>query len=207
MRKFLKKLFFILAGLVVLVITLYLVRVPILRGIGNFLIREDTLMPVDAIVVLSGNSDERAKKAGELYREKLAPVVIATGGTVNQALLAYGVEINDANLTRIALRRQGVDSTAIRVLESGTSTFEESEGLLGYAHREGFKRVIVVTSKFHTRRTKNVFHKKFREVGIDVLVAGAESEEYDVEKWWESEPAMIFVNNEYVKMLYYWLKY
>lgn len=207
MRKFLKKLFFALAGITALVIILYLTRVPILRGIGNFLIYEDTLMPADAIVVLSGNSSERSKKAGELYRLKMAPLVIATGGVVNQALSAYGIEINDAALTEIALRRAGVDSAAIRTIGSGTSTFEESEAILGYAHREGFKRLIVVTSKFHTRRTRNVFRKKFREVGIDVLLSGAEPEDYAVETWWNAEPAMIFVNNEYVKMMYYWLKY
>ncbi|MEZ4774959.1 MAG: YdcF family protein [Bacteroidia bacterium] len=207
MRKFLKKLFFILAGITALIIVLYLIRVPVLRSIGGFLIYEDTLMPSDAIIVLSGNSSERAKKAGELYRQKMAPLVIATGGVVNQALSAYGIEISDAALTEIALRREGVDSAAIRTIGRGTSTYEESEELLGYVHREGFKRIIVVTSKFHTRRTRSVFRKKFREVGVDVLLAGAEPEDYEVETWWNAEPAMIFVNNEYVKMVYYWLKY
>lgn len=207
MLRFLKKLLYVLAGLFLIFLILYLARVPILRGMGNALIKEDTVMPVDATFVLSGNSNERCVKAAELYKEDLTPLVIATGGGINQAILAYGLEITDAELARKALRRYGVDSVDIRAISRGTSTFEESEQILGYAQREGFSRIIVVTSKFHTRRVRKVFRKKFRDMGIDVIVVGADPEEYDLNEWWTSEPAMIFVNNEYAKTLYYWLKY
>ncbi|MCB0835960.1 MAG: YdcF family protein, partial [Bacteroidetes bacterium] len=134
-------------------------------------------------------------------------ILIVTGENTNQALQAVGMEITEAELARRALRKMGVDSTVIEVVERGTSTFEESDEILGIAQTRGFSRIMVITSKFHTRRVRNVFRDKFREAGIEIVLRGAEPLEYDIDKWWESESAMIFVNNEYVKAVYYWLKY
>lgn len=206
MRKIKRWVFFFGISFVIL-LTLYFLRFSILKMAGNFLIREDELNQVDATFVLSGGSYERAKEAANIYNRGNTPLIIATGGMESPVLKAASMRMVDAELTRKALMKMGVPDSIIRILPRGTSTFEESEEILGYSENSDFKRIIVVSSKFHTRRVKSVFDKKFKKMGIDVLVRGAPPENYDVDEWWKHEEGLIFVNNEYVKMFYYMLKY
>lgn len=207
--KFLRRTFRLLLVLAVLGLLLFLLRRPLLRGVGHWLIKEAPVSRVDAIFVLSGAAEERCRLAAELYHQDLSPLVIPTGEGINPTLEALDIYLTDAEVGRRTLLDLEVDSSAIRVLEAGTSTFEESEEILGYALAEEFQRVMVVSSKFHTRRMHMVFGDKYREAGIEVVIHGAQPlpDTYTTDAWWESESGLIFVNNEYVKLLYYALKY
>src|SRR5205807_1788354 len=61
--------------------TLYLVRRPLLRSVGEGWLVEDPLEKSDAIVVLSIDNfyADRATRAAEVYRQGLAPLVVASG--------------------------------------------------------------------------------------------------------------------------------
>jgi uncharacterized SAM-binding protein YcdF (DUF218 family) len=153
--------------------------------------------------------EERCLVGADLYQRGLTPLVIPTGEGINPTLEAMGMRIMDAEVGRHALLEMGVDSSAIRVLKQGTSTFEESEEILGYCRGQEFKRIAIISSKFHTRRIQGVFQDKFHAAGIEVMVRGADPlpDTYEIDQWWESESGLIFVNNEYMKLLYYALKY
>lgn len=207
MKKYFKRLLIAASIIVISFLVIFLLRTPILKGIGNVLIQEDHPVLVDAAFVLSGSAMERSIKAVECYKAGFAPLIIATGSQISGSLLAAGLELTDADLMRKALIDQGIDSTHIRLLTEGTSTYEESEEILGYSTLQGFTRVMIVTSKFHTNRVKRLFTPKFKEAGISVIVVGAKPLNYEVESWWRSEEGLLFVNNEYVKTVYYWLKY
>ncbi|MEL6590762.1 MAG: YdcF family protein, partial [Bacteroidota bacterium] len=137
----------------------------------------------------------------------LAPRIISLGSGVSPTLAALGNPITDAEIGRRALIMGGIDSSRIEAVPIGSSTFEESEEVLGFSQVRGYQKIIILTSKFHTRRVANVFREKFREAGIEVVILGAEPKTYELEEWWESEEALLFVNNEYVKLLYYAFKY
>lgn len=205
--KFLKRLLIWVSTILMIGLVLYLLRFQILKGVGNILVSEDTVQTVDAVFVLSGNAFERAKAAADIYHQGLSQKIITTGEGVGSSLEALGIIMVDAEVTQEALRQLEVDSTAIELIPRGTSTYEESEHILGFARARDFKRIMIISSKFHTRRIRNVFHKKFADAEIQVFIKGAEPLNYTIEKWWESEQGMIFVNNEYMKLLYYWLKY
>lgn len=190
-----------------LILTLYILRGPILRGIGNFLVVEDEINQVDAAFVLSGGSYERAKEAAKIYKSGQTSLLITTGEMESKVLKIVGMSMTDAMLSRRALIELGVPDSLIITLERGSSTFEESEEILGYAKQSGYQRIAIVSSDFHTRRVGWVFRRKFKKAGIDVLIAGAPPEDYAISEWWEHEAGMIFVNNEYVKLLYYMWKY
>jgi hypothetical protein len=70
-----------LVFLAVLLAGIYLARRPLLRFAGESLVVEDTLDKSDAILVLSDDNfyADRATRAAELFRQKLAPVVVASG--------------------------------------------------------------------------------------------------------------------------------
>lgn len=207
MKKLFRRLLILASVIVISFLLIFLFRTPILKGIGNLLVDEDHPVLVDAAFVLSGSANERAIKATECYKAGFAPKLVATGSQISGSLLAAGLELKDADLMKKALIDQGVDSTDIRLLREGTSTFEESEEILGYATLQGYTRIMIITSKFHTNRVKKVFTSKLKKAGISVVVVGAEPVNYEISSWWRSEEGLIFVNNEYVKSIYYWLKY
>ncbi len=195
--------------LVLLLFLLILFKNPILRGIGSFLVVNDPLSQADVICVLAGDPGERCAWAAKLYAREMAPTLILTGGITNGSLEILGLDLNDADIGRIALLQAGVDSVAIDILPEGSSTWEEADFLLNYCLQKNWKRVIVVSSSFHTRRVHGVFVNKFKQAGIEALISGAPPlpGDYKLETWWKSEKGLLFVNNEYLKLMYYAWKY
>ena len=64
-------------------------------------------------------------------------------------------------------------SLELFLLEDGaTSTFDEAADALAMASKEGWKRIILVTDEFHTRRSLLAFKKVFEGSEIEVQVAG-----------------------------------
>ena len=202
-----KRLFRVLISFLVLLTLLAVFHQPILRAIGRYLIVEDQLEKADAIIVLSGSAYERGLHGIALYQQGWAPRLVTTGGSLSYTLFSLGIKITEAEITAHTFILYDIPDTVFCTLDEGTSTYEEAAVLLRFAQAEGMKKIIIVSSDFHTRRTTRVFRKRFRGSGIKVLVSAAPPLKYDPEQWWKSEEGLIFVNNEYIKLLYYWWKY
>ena len=182
-------------------------RVPVLQGIGSFLIRVDAPQKADVIFVLSGAAYDRGRKAAEVFKQGLAPRVVCVGGNYESNMLALGRNYYESELTRSAIVLSGVDSNAVTTLTEGTSTQEESEAIVKYCVDKNIKSCIVVTSLFHTRRVSSTVKKKLGQAGVETYLIGAPSRFYEPTAWWKSEYGLIDVNNEYVKLVYYLIKY
>ena len=196
-----------LAVLVVILAGIFLFRTPLLRGLGHWLIRADVECKADAMYVLGGATFDRGTFAAGLLEQGCAPIAYCTGSNVPQSYKAEGRHMTEAMLTRAAAINAGASPGSILPFPYGTSTFEEAEAVLRHARKKGFGTIVVITTDLHTRRVKRVFAKRFEGSGINVLVNAAPSSEYDPEHWWDSEPGLLMVNNEYVKTLYYFLKH
>lgn len=196
----------LLIGLLV-VMLLWSMRIPLLRGIGQLLIVEDSPEHTDVIYALGGSSLDRGRELALLLQRGVAPIGVTTGSNLSNALEAYGLEVTEASLTAMAARRAGAPPTRIDTLVMGTSTWEEAAAVLDDARQRGADTIAVITTEFHTRRVQRVFHKHFKGSGITVLVHGAHASDYDPEHWWTTEEGLIMVNNEYMKLLYYAITY
>jgi uncharacterized SAM-binding protein YcdF (DUF218 family) len=185
---------------------IFLFRYQLMRGAGNFLVRDDAPSNGETIFVLSGAPQERAAKAAELFQKKFCKKIICTGANRPQDFLAMGFDMTEAGITRRALLQLNVPDSCIALLEEGTSTLEESDAVLKYCEEKKLKQIEIVSSKFHTRRVRNVFVEKFSEKNIEVKIIGASAISFDENKWWESEYGLLALNNEYVKLMYYWFK-
>ena len=205
--KILRKIAFVGGSLVLILLTLFLLRYPLLRAAGNYLIKEDPISRCEAMFVLSGNSWDRGKEAARLMENNAAEKVICTGEEVSFALKTMGIHLNNAELTRKVMIDHGADASLIACLPKGTSTHEEYEAILAYCKQKELKKVMVLSSKFHTRRIYQVFEEEFEAAGIELVVRGAPESGFEEEQWWKSEAGLIFLNNEYVKLLYYAIKY
>jgi uncharacterized SAM-binding protein YcdF (DUF218 family) len=190
-----------------LVLLICRMRVPILQALGNHLITEDPVTRVDAVFVLGGSVKDRGVEAARVYEQGLSDRFVFTGAPVPSALEALGIDSTEAECTRNSAVVAGMPLALTITLNKGTSTFEEAEALLEFAIAERLDTVMVISNRFHLRRIGFVFRDRFRKAGITVLLHGAPSSTFDERSWWTSEEGLIMLNNEYVKLAYYRLKY
>ncbi len=186
---------------------IYVFRYPLLRQIGKGLMYEDELEQVDALFVLGGGALHRGNEAVKIYNDGFAPYIYCTSGNFSQDLESLGIRYYESEISRMNIVRQGIPEESVVALRTGTSTAEESDTILNFCKANQIESCIVLSSRFHTGRVKSVFKNKFEDEGIKIIIRGAPSLLYDEANWWKDERGLIMVNNEYVKKLYYLVKY
>ncbi len=159
---------------------LYFVRHPVFRFMAESWVIEDTLDKADALIVLSDDNfyADRATRAAELFREGKAPLVVASGRRLRPSA---GI----SELMQHDLVERGVPKDKIlRFPLDGDSTGEEAQALAKLAKTKKWRRAIVVTSNYHTRRARYIFRQIFPQ-NIAISVASARDGDFDPESWWE----------------------
>jgi uncharacterized SAM-binding protein YcdF (DUF218 family) len=186
---------------------LFFLRIEILKCVGNFLICEDKIpAEVSHVFVLSGNSYDRANAASELSKTSAIEHFICTGENQIPDMKVCCPSTFECDFTEMQLLKKGIDSSKIIILRKGTSTLEESEEILKFCKEKNIKSTVVLSNIFHTRRIHNVFVKKYKKEGIDVLIKGAADSKYSELTWWQSEAGLLAVNSEFIKLAYYLIK-
>jgi uncharacterized SAM-binding protein YcdF (DUF218 family) len=157
---------------------LYLVRQPILRLAGGFLIVDDEPRSSDVIVVLDDDYDsDAAARAADLFKAGWAPRIVASG----RYLRPYATE---AELTQHDLTDRGVPATAfVRFAHRGADTREEARELATFLSSHGWKKILVVTANYRTRRVKYVLERSLPEES-EVRMVAARDPDYDPNNWW-----------------------
>ena len=203
----LRKYWVIPAGIILTLLLLIIFKNSLLKGIGSYLVSTDELKPCQAIFVLGGGANARGSKAAEIWKAGLAPKVFCLGKPNTREWEMMGFKPTELNLTRPYVVNGGVpDSLAINITQ-GTSTHEERELILSMARKHQYQCVIVVTSELHTRRVRQHFQDRFDQAGVELILVGAKDTGYSYFDWWSREDGLIFVNNEYIKLLYYKLRH
>ena len=203
------KRFGIALGIIVFFFTLlYVFRFDVLRAFGNYLIEEDHLEQCPVLFVLSGGPWDRGNEAARLFKKGYADRIVCTGKNLPHNFKALGMDYPESEITRLNLiRNNNIADSSVKLIKKGRSTFEESNIILDYCQDNNIDKCIIVSSKFHTRRIDQVFEEKFANSGIDYILRGAPSTNYEEQRWWANEYGLIALNNEYIKIFYYWWKY
>src|SRR6185437_13893907 len=182
-------------------------------GAARMLIVKRDLPAADAIVVLSGSATyrERTSWAAKLFHEHKAPLVIIT----NEKLMSGWSQGEQRNpfffeLAVHELEAQGVPSRSIQVVsEIGAGTFQECARIRDFAAEHGLHRLLLVTSAYHTRRAlwsiENASAQANLQIGIDGPPPGWLTPAPAT--WWLSRWGWRMVGAEYVKLVYYRLRY
>ena len=182
--------------LIVFCFALYAARRPLLRLAGESWVVEDPLQQSDALLVLGDDNffADRATRASELYRQKLAPVVVASGRRLRPTA---GI----AELMEHDLIERGVPKDRIiRFPHDGDNTRDEALALRALVIEKGWRNVIVVTSNFHTRRARYIFQRVFPE-SVTARVASARDGDFDPEHWWENRKSLKEFTRELAAMM------
>jgi len=191
----------IVANLVALLFVLalcalvYFARHPIMRFLAESWVIDEPAAHADAIVVLSDDNfyADRATHAAELFRQGVAPVVVASGRRLRP----------DAGISELMehdLIERGVPKEKIlRFTQDTDSTIEEAEAIAGLAKDHHWKTLVIVTSNYHTRRARYIYEKVI-PTGITVNVASARDGDFDPERWWEKRKSIKIFTREIAGM-------
>ena len=201
-----KKSLIIAVSIIGLLLVLIFCRFFIFKGLGNYLTDLDVETNANLTVVLSGGAFDRGNEAAKLYHQGKVKRILCVGGNQSGDLKSLGLNYFESDVTKINLMRSQIPDSIITVIHQGTSTFEESGVVLNYCLENKIDTLVLVSNYFHSHRIRNVFNRKFKEKGIQVYIHGARSSRYQEEKWWQSEDGLLALSNEYLKLLYYFLK-
>ena len=192
---------------IVLLLLLFAFRFQLLLGLGYFLIQVDEPQKTDVIYVLGGNSKDRGEKAAELYHSGYSKEIVCIGGNWHDVLQDYGIKTLESEVTQKVVINNSVPKKHTRLIKKSTSTIEEKEAIIEDITQRKYQSITIVSDKFHSRRIRNLFEDELNDLNVSLYIIGATNSRYSEDKWWEEERGMIMVNNEYMKALYYFLKY
>lgn len=187
---------------------------PLVAWIGaRLLITEAPLEKADAIVVLGGSAsyEERSRLAAELLLAARAPRILLTNDNT-RGPWSSSEQRNPFFYERAlaSLKSAGVAEDRIEVLQQPvTSTYEEAELVRQYATEHKLRSVLIVTSAYHSRRALWTFSRVFRDTGIAVGLVNVDPgiDSPPPAAWWLSRRGWRLVPTEYMKMIYYVVKY
>ncbi len=175
---------------------------------GRYLIVDRPLEPADAVVVLAGGRVERWLEAVDLYKEKMATRILLSRGQVEAAemtLRRRGIRFPpEVDLAREAIGQMGVPANAVDVISrSLDNTAQEAAAAREFAVARRWTSIIVVTSKYHTRRSLYAFEREFRGTGIRIQVRGSRHDTALPDGWWRRRVDFRWVTSELQKLLAY----
>ena len=176
--------------------------------LGHLLVAEDPLQPADAIVVLAGSRADRWLEAIDLRAAGHAQAIVLSRGARGDGegyLESRGIRLPDgAEIARAAMIELGVPAEAVAFLPgTADSTAEEAVLVRRLAESSGWHRVIVVTSKQHTRRARLAFRRELRNTGIEPLVRASRYDGVDPPNWWRTRRGVRETVFEWIKLVVY----
>ena len=199
---------YLIRGALVLAPVLLLSAVTLPR-LGSWLVVEDPLAKSDAIIVLGGTMYERQLEAVDLYTEGWAPRIYLFREVIDWgelALIERGVPYTKVIDIQIeAMLQFGVPRDRILILDRAGSTSEEADLVQRLVGSEKMSRVIVVSSKQHTRRVRLVMRRKLNGTGADVIVRPSRYDRSNVEAWWSERATLRFTLFETQRLFGYWI--
>lgn len=177
------------------------------------LIVHEPLAQADVIVVLSGSAayEERTSRAADLYRISVARKIILTndnrqgGWSKTEQRNPYYYE-----RAREELIRHSVSPDDIVVLPQPVyGTHDEALVLRRYFESTSYRSMMIVTSAFHSRRALWTLNRTFADTGIKIGIEPAPTGGQTPRPalWWLHPQGWKDVPVEYVKIIYYRLRY
>jgi uncharacterized SAM-binding protein YcdF (DUF218 family) len=156
----------------------WLLRSYILTGLGRALVEDDGAQKAQAIVVLGGDDyGTRIVKAAQLAEAGYAPYVLVSG-----PLSLLGHESDD---TIEYGRRRGFPDSLFRAVPNETDSTRGEAAFIGrYLRAHGIRKILLVTSNFHTRRA--TWLMRHENPGLEVHAIPAPDPYFTAGAWWKS---------------------
>jgi uncharacterized SAM-binding protein YcdF (DUF218 family) len=171
---------------------------------GTLLVVRYDVSEPDAIVILASHEWERLPEAARLAQHNPTAVILLT-----QPVAPNGYNCAHCPLRDSWLRAMGVTTNPIVVLPRRVrNTYDEAVAAREYAVRAGYRRVMVVTSPYHTRRALAAFVTVFKGTSVRLGVLPVSSGSVARPKaWLWDHYDRSYVAYEWTALVWYRLKY
>jgi len=191
------------------ILTALIVAFGAFANAGHWLLVDDPLQLSRAVVVFGGQVPFRAMEAAKIYKQGFAREVWLTEGGYTEedaALEELGIERTpDHVYSRRVLEREGVPAEAIRILSGHNSnTADEVRLVSRQMQAAGGDRVILVTSKSHSRRVKVLWHSLAGD-HHQASVRYATRDPFQPARWWLNTADAMSVSREWFGLLNAWV--
>lgn len=198
-RKLFRAVLILAGALCLLVLAIWLVRVPLFTLAGRALVRNDEPKRADAILVLGGDDfGTRIIKAAQLAQQGYSAYVLVSGPP---DLLGH-----DSDGTIEFAKRNGYPVSLFRPvwLPPGTDSTRSEATFLGkYLRAHGIKHILLVTSNYHTRRAARLWRKQAPWIELTVIAAPDPS--FTSDGWWKTRTGQKTCFLEWTKTIAAWL--
>lgn len=176
--------------------------------LGRWLVVEDPLERAHAIAVLGGHMPFRAMEAAAVYHQGWTGEIWLTRGVPPEedlALASLRIKVPGEEVyNREILEQLGVPPDAIRLLPGNVlNTVEEVRLIVRELRGAGGDRVILVTSKPHTRRVRATWRSLFGD-SPRAVVRYARQDPYDPDMWWHRTVDALAVSREVFGLMNVW---
>jgi uncharacterized SAM-binding protein YcdF (DUF218 family) len=183
--------------LAVAVVLLLLFHAAILAALGNYLVKAGPPQKADIIVVLAGDGfGHRILTAGDLIKQGYASKALISGPNGN-----YGNYECDLAIP-FAVKAGDPESEFLHLEHRGRSTAEEAQVVVKKLREMGVKRVILVTSNYHTRRAGSIFRRAAPD--LEFYVVASPDEFFNPDSWWKNREASKTFIFEWMKTVAEW---
>lgn len=153
----------------------------------------------DAIVLLAGNYEERAPVAAARFLAGNAKKIILANDGVRRGWSRehqrnlYSIERSEGVLVKCGVPREAI--VRLPFLKSGT--VYDALAVKDYLSRHNIRRILLVTSDYHTRRSLWIFERVFQQIPITIGIKPSTS----------SAGLFFEIALEYIKYGYYLLRF
>jgi len=178
--------------------------VPLARGVALRLVAEALVQVdepparVDAVAVHGGGAENASRElaAISLWKDGRVGRFVAMGGP----LPAGDPDVTYARAVERRLRANGVPDGVIVPMPAGNSTAGELIALRRLAEAEGWRHVVLTSSRWHTRRIALLAGQVFRGSSVGWTVTGPPELGFRAEGWWGDRRARDIVLGEWAKI-------
>jgi uncharacterized SAM-binding protein YcdF (DUF218 family) len=151
----------------------------IFGALGAYLVRQDQPKQADVALVLAGDTTgNRILRAGELVRQGYVPKAVISGPSG-----VYGLFECDLAIP-FAVRAGYPESYFIHFEHDAHSTQEEATNAVAELKKLGARRVLLVTSDYHTRRAGRILRAAAPD--IEFTVVAAPDNYFSPAGWWHN---------------------
>jgi uncharacterized SAM-binding protein YcdF (DUF218 family) len=181
----------------------WLLHHQLLLALGGVLVARDSLEPADIVFVLNGGENTRPFQAAALYRAGLAPeIVIARDDSISRSTNCPGCLTSEMSERILRFCVPNSHIVELQIPGGVKTTFDEAHLCFAYSRSRRIKNIIVVTSDFHTRRTKWIFDRVFSGTPVKIMVDATRNGRYSVSNWWLRQGGRHDCWKEYLKLAY-----
>ncbi|HLJ91632.1 MAG TPA: YdcF family protein [Gemmataceae bacterium] len=188
-------------------LVLYASRNWILVSVARWLDVSEPPQGTDYVMILGGDMQIRPFAAAALMNAGLAQKALVA------RIKAYGEALDgtvapEQELIRSVLVHEGLAPNALVPLDKEcASTFDEATALAEFLQARPESSVTIVTSAYHTRRTRLVFRKVLGSRSDHLHFVGVPSDGFTEANWWHFQAGLRLYLDEYLKLAFYLVRY